>query len=69
MVTADILEAFVLRPSVRGVVGGCSGAAWALLVLSSCSIAADWPTFRGAERTGVAPDSGLLATWPATGMA
>ena len=67
MVTADILEAFVRRPSVRGVVGGCSSAVWALLLLSSCGMAADWPTFRGAERTGVAPDAGLFDTWPATG--
>ena len=29
--------------------------------------AADWPTFRGAERTAVAPDTDLLETWPATG--
>ena len=41
MVTADILEAFVRRPSVRAVVGGCSSAVWALLVLSSCGMAAD----------------------------
>ncbi len=29
--------------------------------------AADWPTFRGAERTGVAPDTGLLTEWPEGG--
>lgn len=28
---------------------------------------ADWPTFRGAERTGVAPDTGLLKSWPEGG--
>jgi outer membrane protein assembly factor BamB len=26
--------------------------------------AADWPTFRGADRTGIAPDSNLLNRWP-----
>ena len=27
----------------------------------------DWPTFRGADRTNVAPDTGLLKQWPAEG--
>ncbi len=27
----------------------------------------DWPTFRGADRTAVAPDTGLLKSWPETG--
>ncbi len=27
----------------------------------------DWPTFRGADRTGVAPDTDLLEAWPADG--
>jgi outer membrane protein assembly factor BamB len=27
----------------------------------------DWPTFRGAARTAVAPDTGLLSSWPADG--
>jgi outer membrane protein assembly factor BamB len=27
----------------------------------------DWPTFRGADRTGVAPDTGLLDAWPTDG--
>lgn len=31
------------------------------------SQAGDWPTFRGPERTNVAPDSGLLKTWPEEG--
>lgn len=29
--------------------------------------AADWPTFRGADRTAVAPDTDLLESWPAEG--
>lgn len=29
--------------------------------------ATDWPTFRGPDRTAVAPDRGLLETWPADG--
>lgn len=38
--------------------------------LSSATVIAadgDWPTFRGADRTGVATDTGLLAEWPADG--
>jgi outer membrane protein assembly factor BamB len=31
------------------------------------TIAADWPTFRGANRTAVAPDTDLLESWPAEG--
>lgn len=27
----------------------------------------DWPTFRGPARTGVAPDTGLLSSWPESG--
>jgi outer membrane protein assembly factor BamB len=37
------------------------------LLSGSFSIAADWPTFRGADRTAVAPDTNLLKTWPADG--
>ena len=29
--------------------------------------ATDWPTFRGPDRTGVAPDTGLLKSWPEGG--
>lgn len=29
--------------------------------------AADWPQWRGPDRTGVSSETGLLATWPATG--
>ena len=28
---------------------------------------ATWPTFRGAQRTGVSPETGLLADWPSQG--
>ncbi len=31
------------------------------------SRAADWPTFRGIDRTGIAPDDDLLEAWPADG--
>lgn len=41
-------------------------AAWAA-VLAGSSPAADWPTFRGAERTAVAPDTDLVESWPADG--
>lgn len=31
------------------------------------SFAADWPTFRGADRTDISTETGLLKTWPADG--
>jgi len=37
-----------------------------VLTAGSCP-AADWPTFRGPGRTGVAADTGLLEAWPADG--
>lgn len=42
------------------------------LLLAGIPIAAsgadsDWPTFRGADRTAVAPDTGLLTSWPEGG--
>jgi len=39
----------------------------ALSVLTSSIHAADWPTFRGADRTDVSAETGLLKTWPADG--
>lgn len=32
-----------------------------------CSLAADWPTFRGPDRSGVAPDTNLIEAWPTEG--
>ena len=29
--------------------------------------ATDWPTFRGSSRTGIAPDTNLLESWPEEG--
>ena len=37
---------------------------WSLI---SQSISDDWPTFRGANRTAVAPDNNLLESWPSEG--
>ena len=34
------------------------------LSVQTLSAQTDWPTFRGADRTGVAPDTGLLPEWP-----
>jgi len=34
------------------------------VLLPLAALAADWPTFRGPERTGVAPDTALLEAWP-----
>ncbi len=39
----------------------------AAILAASWARAADWPTFRGASRTGVAPDTDLLESWPADG--
>jgi len=42
-------------------------AVFAAPLVPSLAAAADWPTFRGPERTAVAPDTDLLETWPAAG--
>ncbi len=42
----------------------------AALILSSVAMAAaadSWPTFRGAQRSGVSPETGLLTEWPSDG--
>jgi outer membrane protein assembly factor BamB len=72
MFTVDTPCALVLRRSACGFAGGWCRAMGALVMLALPSLqqpaqAADWPTFRGAERTGVAPDTDLLESWPATG--
>ena len=43
-----------------------------IFVLLSCFFlqaahATDWPTFRGSSRTGIAPDTNLLESWPEEG--
>ncbi|MGI9177394.1 MAG: PQQ-binding-like beta-propeller repeat protein, partial [Pirellulales bacterium] len=49
----------------------CSSSAAAISVvvglIGTAATAADWPTFRGAGRTAVAPDTDLLESWPAEG--
>lgn len=39
------------------------------LALTPTLLAADWPMFRGADRTGVSSDKGLLKSWPKDGPA
>jgi outer membrane protein assembly factor BamB len=39
----------------------------AALLSGAVLSAADWPQWRGPDRTGVSGETGLLATWPATG--
>ncbi len=41
----------------------------ALLLLSVCAVAADYPQWRGINRDGVADEAGLLDKWPADGPA
>lgn len=43
--------------------------AWALtsVVIAATPDDKSWPTFRGPQRTAVAPDTGLLSKWPAEG--
>ncbi len=36
-------------------------------LLARAADGADWPQFRGPDRTGVSPDTGLLAKWPEGG--
>jgi len=38
-----------------------------LISLPIVTRATDWPTFRGTDRTAVAPDTDLLETWPDDG--
>ena len=45
----------------------CVPIALAATLAAATARAADWPTFRGAGRTGVAPDTDLLESWPAEG--
>lgn len=42
-------------------------AAAGMMLFLAAAQAGDWPTFRGAARTAVAPDTGLLAMWPEGG--
>src|SRR5688572_16263015 len=45
------------------------GLALAVCSLCLCGelIAADWPQWRGPDRTGVSKETGLLKSWPANG--
>ena len=38
-----------------------------MILLVSVAAAADWPDWRGPERDGISPETGLLAKWPAAG--
>ena len=38
-----------------------------VLTVSVAAFAADWPQWRGSERTGISAESGLLEEWPAGG--
>src|SRR3954462_3521489 len=35
--------------------------------LAPSALAADWPQYRGADRSNVSPDKGLLTEWPKDG--
>lgn len=37
------------------------------MFFDSCSVAADWPQWRGPDRTGTSKESGLLKEWPRDG--
>jgi len=49
----------------------CSIGIQGLLVLSStlCLVASDWPQWRGPQRNGSSPETGLLKEWPRNGPA
>jgi outer membrane protein assembly factor BamB len=36
-------------------------------IVATCALAADWPQWRGPQRNGISPETGLLKTWPADG--
>jgi outer membrane protein assembly factor BamB len=38
-----------------------------MILLVSVAAAADWPDWRGPERDGISPETGLLEKWPAAG--
>ena len=38
-----------------------------IALAAASASAADWPTFRGPDRTGIAPDTDLLESWPEGG--
>jgi outer membrane protein assembly factor BamB len=38
-----------------------------IALAATSASAADWPTFRGPDRTGIAPDTDLLESWPEGG--
>ncbi len=46
---------------------GCLALAAAAAIAWGATPAANWPTFRGPQRTAVAPDTGLLTSWPEGG--
>jgi len=56
-----------MQPVPRRAVAVALLAALLAALAASSSRATDWPTFRGAGRTGVAPDTDLLESWPADG--
>src|SRR5215813_13942984 len=37
------------------------------LVISTASFAADWPQWRGPDRSGISKETGLLKEWPKEG--
>jgi outer membrane protein assembly factor BamB len=51
-------------PSARGLVAAIGAC---FLLLGTVLPAADWPQWRGPDRTGVSSETGLLAAWPAGG--
>src|SRR5690349_7655516 len=38
-----------------------------VLLLALPLLAVDWPQWRGIERNGVSPETGLASSWPASG--
>ncbi len=38
-----------------------------LVAFTSCSLAADWPQWRGPQRNGISSETGLLTEWPKEG--
>ena len=57
----------MLRPSWWLFALLCASVLLPLAIGQAADSQANWPTFRGPERTAVSPDTGLLKAWPAEG--
>src|SRR4051812_31579414 len=60
---------FPRKPIMRRSVTAVFGLALLVTLPSGFAAAADWPQWRGPDRTGLSKETGLLKTWPKEGPA